>query len=157
MSLWTVSPLSITSVNTHCKMAANTFCIAVRVTLVSLEVKVRIALDEMFGYSDYTQRFTIKMGSLDPSESCAVTMDGQKIVLMDVPSNRTLETKIDDNTFITHPQELLDTDTERTFIAWNDRRLIAGHGRLKVETMRLLLWSMATDEWTTFTHQTTLA
>lgn len=88
---------------------------AVRATLESPEVKERIALGEMFGYYGHTNRalYHKETGSLDLPESCTVTIDGQKIVLMNVPSNRTLEIEIDDNAIVTHTQELLDTDPGR--------------------------------------------
>lgn len=84
---------------------------AVRATLESPEVKERIALGEMFGYYGHTNRalYHRETGSLDLPESCTVTIDGQKVVLFNVPSNRTLAISVDDDGVVSHTQEILDT------------------------------------------------
>lgn len=88
---------------------------AIRATLESPEVKEKIALGECFGYYGHTNRalYHRETNRLDLPESCTVTIDGQKVVLQNVPSNRTLAISIDDNGIVTHTQELLDTDPGR--------------------------------------------
>lgn len=88
---------------------------AVRATIDSPEVKERIGLGEMFGYYGHTNRalYHRETGSLDLPESCTVTIDGQKVVLYNVPSNRTLDISVDDDGVVTHTQEILDTEPGR--------------------------------------------
>ncbi|MCZ4061222.1 head processing protein [Pantoea sp. LMR881] len=100
---------------------------AVRATLALPEVKERIALGEMFGYYGHTNRalYHRETGSLDLPESCTVTIDGQKVVLQNVPSNRTLAISIDDNGIVEHTQEILDTEPGRIVDAM-DRSMAGG-------------------------------
>lgn len=86
---------------------------AIRSTLESPEVKERISLGEMYGYYGHTNRalYHKQTGSLDLPESCTVVIDGKPVVLNSVPSNRTLEIKMDDDGVIEHTQEIFDTES----------------------------------------------
>lgn len=76
--------------------------------------KERMSLGEMFGYYGHGRReqHYNKTGSLRLPEFTVLLVEGVPVPVNNVPSNRTLDIKLDGD-IVTHVQEILDTDTGR--------------------------------------------
>ncbi|MEG5932528.1 head processing protein [Enterobacter hormaechei] len=87
---------------------------AVSRAINSPTAKERMSLGEMFGYYGHGRReqHYNKTGSLRLPEFTVLMVEGVPVPVNNVPSNRTLDIKLDGD-IVTHTQEILDTDTGR--------------------------------------------
>jgi hypothetical protein len=87
---------------------------AVDRTINSQETQERIKLGEAFGYYGHGRReLNYKnTGSIKLQETSVIMVEGQPIIVDNVPSNRTLDIRLNmADGIVTHTQELLDTPT----------------------------------------------
>ncbi|HBM2815711.1 TPA: head processing protein [Enterobacter hormaechei subsp. xiangfangensis] len=86
---------------------------AVQATFESAETKERIRLGEAFGYYGHGRRemHFNKTGSLRVPETSVIMVEGAPVIVDNVPSNRTLDIRVDSEGIVTHTQEILDTPT----------------------------------------------